>query len=79
MTFPKRCVVLDDGSEIWLKDKKIHRDDGPAVIRKRDNYIGFWVEGKEYTPKSWYQKIGKKHITSAQLTFLLIKYNISLG
>jgi hypothetical protein len=40
-----KCCVMSDGSEIWFKDKKIHREDGPAVVRKRDNRASYYLDG----------------------------------
>jgi len=39
--------INDDGSEVWIKNGKLHREDGPAVI---------WYNGHQF----WY-KNGKLH------------------
>jgi hypothetical protein len=71
-----KCCVMSDGSEIWLKNKKLHREDGPAIVRTRDNYNAYYLEGRQLSYKDWFNDVGKKHITGKKLTYFLLKYNI---
>jgi hypothetical protein len=72
-----RCCTTSNGSEIWFKNKKIHRDDGPAVVRPKDNYIAYYVNGKPCSIVEWFDAVGHKNLTDKELTFFLLKYNIS--
>jgi hypothetical protein len=41
--------VLDDGSERWEVDHRLHRDDGPALVTPEG---GFWYQhGQQTTEK----------------------------
>jgi hypothetical protein len=70
---------MSDGSEIWFKDKKIHREDGPAVVRKRDNRASYYLDGIPCSFEQWFKKVGKKHLKPKELTFFLLKYNTNVG
>jgi hypothetical protein len=70
------CVKMTDGSEVWMKDRKLHREDGPAIYRARDKFIAYYLDGKEVSYKNWLFKAGQYHMTPKQLTFMLIKYGL---
>jgi hypothetical protein len=70
------CITTIDGSEIWMKDKQLHRDDGPAIYRTRDNYIAYYLHGKEYSFKDWFFRSGQHHMTPKQVTFMILKYGL---
>ena len=65
---------MSDGSEMWLKNGRLHREDGPALVRVRDNYVGFYLDGKPLSFGAWFRLEGKKHFSGPRLTFLLLKY-----
>ena len=39
--------VLKDGTEVWELNGKLHREDGPAVIRP-DGYQAWYLNGKRH-------------------------------
>lgn len=43
-------IDLSNGT-IYVKDKKIHNADGPAIVR--DGYSSFYIEGCEMSIKEW--------------------------
>lgn len=43
-------IDLSTGT-IYVKDKKIHNTDGPAIVR--DGYSAFYIEGCEMNVKEW--------------------------
>ena len=38
-------TVYHDGSQEWWFDSKLHREDGPAIIRA-DGSQSWWIDGK---------------------------------
>jgi hypothetical protein len=71
-----KCCVMSNGSEIWMKNKKLHREDGPAIVRTRDNYSAYYLEGRQLSFEHWFNEVGRTHITGKKLTYFLLKYNI---
>jgi hypothetical protein len=69
-----KCLKMSDGSEIWMKDKKIHRIDGPAIIRVKDNYSAYYLEGRQLNFENWFIEVGHNHISGKKLTYFLLKY-----
>ena len=41
-------VTVDDGSEYWWLNGKLHRVDGPAITRS-DGYEEYWLNGHKVT------------------------------
>ena len=70
------CIRMSDGSEVWMKNRKLHREDGPAIVRSHDGYVAFYLNGFEHSFKSWFFECGQNHMTPQQVTFMLIKFGI---
>lgn len=70
------CITTVDSSEIWMKNKQLHREDGPAIYRVRDKYIAYYLNGEERSYKDWFFEAGQHHMTPKQLTFMLLKYGL---
>lgn len=71
-----KCCKMSNGSEIWLKDRKLHREDGPAIVKAKDNSVAYYVDGVQYSFKTWFKLYGSKHMTEKQLTVFMLKHNI---
>lgn len=67
-----KCLVLPDGSKWWMKDKKLHNKDGPALINKEYGFVGFYLEGKRYTFNVWADKV---NLPLKKRTYLFLKYS----
>jgi len=54
-------LIDEDGDKFWYRNGKLHREDGPALIVRRDNTEHWYIKGKSVTEKEWkiYQR-GKK-------------------
>ena len=53
---PNFTGYILDGDEIWYRDGRWHREDGPAVIRVDGSYILWYIDGEELTEeefKTW--------------------------
>ena len=44
-------VIYNNGDVAWWKNGKLHREDGPAVIRF-DEYKSWWINGQFINCKS---------------------------
>lgn len=66
---------MSNGSELWMKNKNLHREDGPAIYRTTDNFSAYYLEGSQLSFESWvcHPKV-LSHMTPKKLTFTLIKY-----
>lgn len=68
-----KCIMMSNGSELWMYNKKLHREDGPAVFVARTNTYKYYLNGDEKDFITWLAEAGKYHLTSAQVTMLLLK------
>jgi hypothetical protein len=68
------CIRMSDNSELWMKDRKLHREDGPAIYRARDKFIAYYLDGKEYSYKDWFLKVGQNSMTPEEATLMFLKY-----
>lgn len=69
-----QCLIMKDGSELWIKNKKLHRLDGPAVFRHKDKHASFFIEVQQYSFKEYVENVKP---SQKQLTLWLLKYNSS--
>ena len=46
------AIIMSDGTMVWYKHGKIHRESGPAVIFK-NNDVSFYYEHKWYIFHEW--------------------------
>lgn len=70
------CCKMSNGSEIWMKDKKFHRDDGPAIWNEITKEAIFYIEGVRIDVNAWFELCGKDFVSDRQLTFLMLKYGL---
>ena len=48
-----QLYVTVDGSRVWFKDAKTHRNDGPAIIDFRDRWKSWYNNGKRFKDEPW--------------------------
>jgi hypothetical protein len=68
-----KCYQMSNGSELWMKDGKLHREDGAAVYNSKTNKFRFYLEGKPVSYKTWFIEAGQNSLTPQQVTLMLIK------
>lgn len=49
--------ITETGTEIWYKNGKKHRRDGPAVIRSC-GVVEYWLYGRQVTSSLFSSKVG---------------------
>ena len=49
-----------DGEESWYKHGRLHRENGPAVVRH--NRIDYYIEGKLLYKEEFYRRLVKRRI-----------------
>jgi len=60
-------------NHIWADENEMaHRLDGPAVLRKRDGGMEWFIHGHRYYNFKDFQEAGK--LTDDQITILILKY-----
>lgn len=57
------------GTQVWLKDGRLHREDGPAVIRQNGTQI-WYLDGIFYEKDDYYKELYKRKIITEQELFL---------
>lgn len=67
-----KCLKLSNGSEIWTKDGKIHRDDGYAIFNAKTKKASFYLNGERISLSKWHKYA---NISSKEKTFLFLKYS----
>lgn len=66
-----KCIQMSTGSEIWLKNKKIHREDGPAVVNKLTGSASFYIDNIEYSVDQWVERV---NLPAKKKTYFILKY-----
>jgi len=71
-----KCVKMSNGSELWLKDQKLHREDGPAIYRAKSNTTGYYLKGKQLSFEKWIRRSEvQRHMTPQEVTFMMLKHS----
>ena len=70
-----KCCKMSNGAEICLKDQKIHREDGPAIVSKNGS-VSYYIDGQLVTSEHWFNFCGKNNMTDYEITLTLLKYNL---
>jgi hypothetical protein len=65
-------VTDGQGTKRWFnKNRKLHREDGPAVIYS-DGYKSWWINDKIYISNKYFQEAAG--ITDEDMTAIILKY-----
>lgn len=67
-----KVIKMSNGSEIWMKNKRLHREDGPALYSTISGRSSFYLEGRQYRFEDWVKKV---KISSKNLTILCLKHS----
>lgn len=68
-----RVVKTSNNSELWMHNKKLHREDGPALYDSVRNVHKFYINGEQLTTDEWVEKYGKHNLSSKELTLMLMR------
>lgn len=68
-------VQMSNGTRVWFHDKKLHRDDGPAIEYADGRGDIYYINGAEISFNNWVKLHGKFHVTGKALTLLMLKYS----
>jgi len=62
-------IKWNDGDEVWYYYKrKLHREDGPAVENKDEDWMNeWWLNNKEYSEEKWKKEIRKRKLEALGL------------
>lgn len=64
-------VEQPSGAQMWSKDGKLHRTDGPALVES-DGMVRWWLDGIEFdTFDEWFEKV---QVSDEDKTLLKLKY-----
>ena len=66
---------MSNGSELWMHNKCVHREDGPAVYVAKTKTYKYFLNGIEKDFATWLAEAGKYNLSSAEVTILLLKHN----
>lgn len=67
-----KCLKLSNGSEIWTKNGKVHRDDGYAIFNAKTKKVSFYLNGECISLSKWHKYA---NISPKEKTLLLLKYS----
>lgn len=68
-------IVRMSIADMYFKDKKIHRDDGPAVVFHDGRDPQFWVDNSHVSESVWFNQVGRHHLKGIYLTKHLLQYS----
>ncbi len=69
-------IHLSNGSTLWMHNKKLHREDGPAIYNARTKVSKFFLHGERCSLQTWLHKASKYHLSSKQVTAMLLQEGI---
>jgi len=62
-------VKYTNGTQMWYKNGKRHREDGPALIWY-DGTQMWWLNSRLYSKEAYYQELHKRGIITEQELFI---------